>query len=62
MCETVAEVQAHALGLLLAGYSPEEVEAILAGELPVPGELTALSDPTNVRLQEVSDGPSPGTS
>lgn len=44
-----------ALGLLLAGYSPEEVEQVLAGTLPHPDELTALSDPTNVLMQEVAE-------
>lgn len=62
MCKTVAEAQAHALGLLLAGYSPEEVEQVLAGDLPAPLGRTALSDPTNVLLQEVSDATAPGTS
>lgn len=54
---TTREGQARrdALGLLLAGYTPEEAEAVLEGTLPWPGELTALSDPTNVLLQEVTD-------
>ncbi len=45
---------ADALGLLLGGYSPEEVERVLEGTLPHPDERTALSDPTNVLMQEVS--------
>jgi hypothetical protein len=46
--------QAHILGLLLRGYSPEEVEAMLEGTLPWPGPPTALTDPTNVLMQEVT--------
>jgi hypothetical protein len=46
---------ADALGLLTAGYTPEEVEQVLEGTLPWPGELTALSDPNNVLLEEVPD-------
>jgi hypothetical protein len=45
---------ADALGLLLGGYSPEEVERILEGTLPHPDDRTALSDPTNVLMQEVT--------
>jgi hypothetical protein len=41
------------LALLVGGCSPEEVEAMLAGDLPYPDERTALSDPTNVLMQEV---------
>ena len=52
MCETVEGAQAHALALLLRGYSPEEVEDALA---PYVTEPTSLSDPANVLLQEVSD-------
>lgn len=52
---TVAEAQAHALGLLLAGYSPEEVEEALVGRVPSPEPLTALTDPTNVWLVEVNE-------
>jgi hypothetical protein len=46
--------QAHLLGLLLQGYSPEEVECMLEGALPWPDEPTALSDPSNVLMQEVN--------
>jgi hypothetical protein len=49
---TVAQAQAHALGLLLAGYTPEEVEEALEGRVK---PLTALTDPTNVLLQEVNE-------
>lgn len=45
---------ADALGLLMRGYTPEQVERVLAGNLPHPDEPTALSDPTNVLFQEVS--------
>lgn len=55
MCKTVAEAQAHALGLLLQGYSPEEVEDMLAAELTEPRGPTALTDPTNVLMVEVLD-------
>jgi hypothetical protein len=61
MCETVAEVRAHALALLLRGYSPEEVEEALNRASYLEGcvldELppTALSDPTNVLMQEVTE-------
>jgi hypothetical protein len=55
MCMTVAEAQAHALGLLLAGYSPEEVELALEGRVQAPEPLTALTDPTNVLLTEVNE-------
>jgi hypothetical protein len=55
MCQTVEEARAHVLALLLLGYSPEEVEAKL--EVPEACVLdhTALSDPTNVLMVEVTD-------
>lgn len=56
MTEAVGRAQRDTLGLLLAGYTPEEVEAMLEGTLPYPDERTALSDPTNVLLEEVLDG------
>jgi hypothetical protein len=49
------------LALLLGGYSPEEVEAMLEGEMPYPDERTALSDPINVLMKEVHDGTADGT-
>lgn len=61
MCETVAEVRAHVLALLLRGYSPEGVEEMLGQasyfEDCVLGyePRTALSDPTNVLMQEVTE-------
>jgi hypothetical protein len=55
VCNTVAEVRAHALALLLGGYSPEEVEAALEGTQGCVLERTALSDPTNVLMQEVAN-------
>lgn len=55
MYYTRAEAQAHALGLLLAGLSPEEVEQDLEGRLAEPEAATALTDPTNVLLEEVRD-------
>jgi hypothetical protein len=55
MCETVAEAQAHVLRLLLGGMSPEEAEDRLAGTGCVLPEPTALTDPTNVLMQEVTD-------
>lgn len=55
MSDTVREAQARALGLLLAGYSPEEVEALLEAEATEPNAYTALTDPTNVLMQEVTD-------
>lgn len=55
MTEPTGRARRDALGLLLAGYTPEEVEAILAGEVAYPDALTALTDPTNVLMQEVND-------
>jgi DivIVA domain-containing protein len=58
MCSTVAEVRAHALALLLGGYSPEEVEEALdraTGEGACALERTALTDPNNVLMVEVTD-------
>lgn len=59
MCQTVEEVRAHALALLLRGYSPEEVEAFLNQasyhEDCVLEQATPLSDPTNVLMQEVTE-------
>jgi hypothetical protein len=55
MCQTVEEVRAHVLALLNRGYSPEEVEGILEGTPGCVLERTALTDPTNVLMQEVSD-------
>lgn len=55
MTEAIGRAQRDALGLLLAGYTPEQIEDILAGDLPHPDEPTALSDPTNVLMKEVSD-------
>lgn len=43
----------YALGLLLAGYSPEEAEVHLEGRLVQQEPRTALSDPTNVLMKEV---------
>lgn len=51
--ETQARRSSDALSLLQAGYSPEEVETILLTDLSACGSLTALSDPSNVLLQEV---------
>lgn len=42
----------RALRLLCQGYTPEEVEDILDGAVRQP---TALSDPTNVLMQEVTE-------
>lgn len=53
MTEAIGRAQRNALGLLLAGYSPEEVEAILEGSLPYPEGYTALTDPNNVQLKVV---------
>lgn len=70
MTEAIGRAQRDALGLLLAGYTPEEVEDILTNDWCTgPPEcdrwhvcerhavlrLTALSDPTNVLMQEVSN-------
>lgn len=48
------EARSYTLGLLLAGLSPEEVETHLAGRLVQQGPRTALSDPTNVMMKEVT--------
>jgi hypothetical protein len=48
------EARRYALGLLLAGLSPEEVEVRLEGRLVPARPLTALTDPTNVGMQEVT--------
>lgn len=62
MCRTVAEARAHALALLLAGFTPEEVEDLLEAGVTPEEARTALSDPTNVLMQEVNDdGPTDGT-
>lgn len=61
MCETVAEVRAHALALLLGGASPEEVEGRLGKPGCILDPLTALSDPTNVLMEVVDDGTAEGT-
>lgn len=55
------EATARALALLNQGYTPEEVEELL--EVPAGNvhERTALSDPTNVLMQEVVDD-APGSS
>lgn len=59
MCETVAEVRAHVLALLNRGYSPEEVEVFLNRasyfEDCVLEEVTPLTDPANVLMQEVAE-------
>lgn len=61
MCQTVEEARAHVLALLNRGYSPEQVEElmaepgcvlVLAPKLPL-HERTALSDPSNVLMVEV---------
>lgn len=54
MTKANGRARRDALGLLLAGYTPEDVERVLEGTLPHPDERTALSDPTNVLMQEVS--------
>lgn len=59
MCQTLAEVRAHALALLLRGFSPEQVEEMLDGDtgvclLDYDGR-TAFSDPTNVLMVEVTE-------
>jgi len=63
MCQTVAEVRAHVLALLDRGYSPEECETMLEAAILTGGcilRATALSDPTNVLMQEVTeDGAAP---
>ena len=55
MCQTAAEAREHILGLLLGGCSPEEVEALIEGGPPCVLAPTALSDPTNVVMQEVTE-------
>lgn len=52
--EQEARLAAYVLGLLERGYSPEEAELVLEGTLPWPDEPTALSDPTNVLMVEVT--------
>ena len=47
------EARRYALGLLLAGLSPEQVETHLEGRLVQREAVTALSDLTNVELKEV---------
>jgi hypothetical protein len=59
MCNTVAEVRAHVLALLLGGYSPEEVELALEGDQCILEGRTPLTDPTNVLLKEVAGDGSP---
>lgn len=59
MCQTVAEARAHVLALLLRGYSPEDVEDRLAQGNGCVLEATALTDPTNVLMQEVTDDGAP---
>lgn len=49
-----SEARRFALGLLLAGLSPEQVEARLEGRLVQREAVTALSDPTNVLMKEVA--------
>lgn len=57
-----AHLTAVALDLLNRGCSPEQVEDVLTGALPHPDERTALSDPTNVLMKEVTgDGTPPRT-
>jgi hypothetical protein len=52
--EQEARLAADVLRLLERGYSPEEAEQVLEGTLPWPDEPTALSDPTNVLMTEVT--------
>lgn len=60
MTYTEAEARRDLLGLLLAGYTPEEAEAWLAARVTTDLELTALTDPNNLVMQEVtSDGTRP---
>lgn len=47
------EARRYALGLLLAGLSPEQAEARLEGRLVQREAHTALTDPTNVMMKEV---------
>lgn len=47
------EKAAYALRLLNQGFTPEEVEDILEAGVTPAGAHTALSDPTNVLMQEV---------
>jgi hypothetical protein len=54
MCQTVKEAQARALGLLEAGHTPEYVEWWLGQCTTGVHGRTALSDPTNVLMQEVT--------
>lgn len=55
MCDTVAEAREHILGLLLRGYSPEEVEERLGQGNGCVLAATALTDPNNVLMVEVAD-------
>jgi hypothetical protein len=48
-----SEARRYALGLLLAGLSPEEAERRLEGRLVQQEAPTALTDPTNVLMKEV---------
>lgn len=59
MCQTAAEARAHALALLLAGFTPEEVEDLLEAGVTPEEARTALTDPTNVLMQEVTDDGAP---
>ncbi len=57
MCTTVAEAREHVLGLLLRGMSPEEIEERMEPGFGCVLERTALTDPSNVLMTEVtSDG------
>jgi hypothetical protein len=44
-----------ALRLLNEGYTPEQVEVALEEQWQAQRRATALSDPSNVQMQEVSD-------
>jgi hypothetical protein len=64
MCNTVEEGRTHVLALLLRGRSPEQVEEIIDQAsgcvLEAVQPLTALTDPNNVLMQEVTeDGAAP---
>lgn len=48
------EARSYALGLLLAGLSPEQVETHLAGRLVQQEAPTALSDQTNALMKGVT--------
>lgn len=49
-----SEARRYALGLLLSGLSPEEAEAHLEGRLVQREAPTALTDPNNVLMKEVT--------